>query len=475
MNRAAIVYRLWQLASWPEDWAYQRGDLQRSQRAILRRLLQRQAKTAFGRRHALHTVRTYDEFRERVPISPYETLTPYLPNGLTLEAARVWEPTGGSSGGSKWIPWTAALQSEFRRAVAVWIFHLLRQYPEVREGRAYWQLTPKTEVRAPEWLAASQAGFASDGDYLGPLGRWLERSILISIPAGPDLWLRTVKTLRQAQDLRMISCWSPSFLLCLHEHFVRIFGEWRPQHWWPELRLLSCWTQGPSAPYLERLNELFPGVAIQPKGLLSTEAFVTIPLRDRAALAYRSHFFELLDHSGAAPPWEWQEGQEGTIVVSTGGGLTRYPTGDRVRVSGFHKGVPCLDFLGREGVADQRGEKLAHSFVEPLLEQLPGFAMLGFEGDGYVLFCDQSVPAEQRRAQAETLERALGECYTYRDCRELGQLTPVRAFLIEGDALAQYGGARAALHFGQSEGSVKVQRLQSKPGWAHVFRGDYIP
>lgn len=474
MTRAGLVYRLWQLASWPETLVYEHGDLRATQRRLLDRLLKRQARTPFGRRHALHAVRSYEQFREQVPLTPYEALTPYLPGGLTPETPRKWEPTGGSSGGSKWIPWTAELQGEFRRAVAVWVYHLLRQYPQLRRGRAYWQLTPKTEVVNPSWIPASQAGFASDGDYLGPLGRWLERSILIPVSPGPSLWLRTVQILRQAKDLRMISCWSPSFLLCLHEQFVQTFGEWQPRRWWPELRLLSCWTQGPSAPYLPRLRELFPGVTIQPKGLLSTEAFVTIPIASQAALAYRSHFFELLTSAGALPAWQWQEGQEGSIVVSTGGGLTRYPTADRVRVNGFRNGIPCLEFLGRDGVSDQRGEKLAFAFVEPKLERLPGFVMLGFENDSYVLFCDQSVPAGQRQAQAETLEQELGECYTYRDCRALGQLGPVRVFLIEGDALAQYGGEQASVLFGQRQGCAKAQRLQSRPGWAQIFRGRYL-
>lgn len=473
MSWAGLGYRLWQLASWPESLAFDRGDLRGTQERLLRTLLGRQARTDFGRRHGLDRVGSYQSFRERVPLSSYEDLAPYLPYGLSREDVRIWEPTGGSSGGSKWIPWTPTLQAEFRRAVSVWIFHLLREDPRLREGRAYWQLTPKTQLTPPPWLEGHEAGFASDGEYLGALGRWLERSILLSVAPGPDLWQRTVTALREAGDLRLISCWSPSFLLCLRHWFGEVYGDWQPRRWWPNLRLISCWTQGPSAVFEPRLAELFPGVRIQPKGLLSTEAVVTIPLGDQAPLAYRSHFFELLGPEGAIPAWEWRPGQEGTVVVSTGGGFTRYNTGDRVRVESFWRGLPCLSFLGRDGVSDRRGEKLAHPFLEAILEGSQGFVMLGFEQDGYVLFCDKTVPEGRRREQVEMLEQRLKDCYSYRDCRELGQLRALRGYLIDDDALAQFTHLASSV-FGQREGSAKLSRVTEQEGWAEAFRGRYL-
>lgn len=476
-GRAWLGNRLWQLASWPEQWRFQRGleDLRETQERLLANLLYRQSSTAYGQRHALRGDLTYQQFRELAPLSTYETLVPYLrePKGLCPTPVIVWEPTGGSSGGSKWIPWTSGLQIEFRRAVAVWIWHLFRNYPEVIAGRGYWQLTPRAEILAPDWLSAQRTGFEKDGDYLGPLGRWLERSVLLSPPPGHNFWARTVRTLRAASDLRLVSCWSPSFLLCLRDHFLEELGQWEPTRWWPRLRLISCWTAAGSALYRECLEELFPGVAIQPKGLLSTEAVVTIPLGSRLPLAYRSHFFELAVEGTVLPAWEWEVGQEGAVLVSTGNGLTRYQTGDRVRVVDRLGRVPCLEFLGRDGVSDQRGEKLSHAFLESLLRELPGFAMLAFEGDGYVLFLDQAESARQRAARVRALENALSLCYTYRDCRHLGQLSPLRGFLVQGDALSQYGQI-CAWRLGQREGSAKAMAFHPYQGWSRQFAGGFL-
>ena len=63
---------------------------------------------------------------------------------------------------------------------------------------------------------------------------------------------------------------------------------------WPRLGLISCWGDAHAALHLDELRRSFPGVEIQPKGLLATEAFVTIPFDDRTPLAIRSHFFEFL-------------------------------------------------------------------------------------------------------------------------------------------------------------------------------------
>ena len=476
MNRAWWGHRLWQLTCLPEAVAFHLGSLRATQERLLTGRLQEQSSTVFGHEHQVGRIRSYEEFRDRIPISSYEELLPYLqqPNGLSPQPAKVWEPTGGSTGGSKWIPWTASLQAEFRRAVSVWIFYLLFNVPEVVPGRGYWQLTPKTELVPPDWLQDQRTGFEKDSDYLGRLGRWLERSVLVVPPQGPPLWETTVSMLREARDLRLISCWSPSFLIVLQEKMIAQLGAWEPQRWWPHLKLISCWTQAASGGYRSQIQQLFPGVEIQPKGLLSTEAVTTIPVGGQFPLAYRSHIFEFEEGGRVLPAWQLQLGQEATVIVSNGSGFTRYNTKDRVRVTGFRRGIPCLEFLGRDGFSDQRGEKLSFAFLDRLLEEIPGFAMLAYEGDGYVLFVDETEPIESRLTRLRKLENDLMTNYSYADCRRLGQLHHLRGFLVEGDAHHQF--RRASARWKDSEeATIKFLRFHPYQSWSREFEGEFLP
>src|SRR5207244_8946761 len=48
------------------------------QERILRRIIRRQTDTDFGRDHHFGTIQTYDDFRRRVPVAPYEYVEPYI-------------------------------------------------------------------------------------------------------------------------------------------------------------------------------------------------------------------------------------------------------------------------------------------------------------------------------------------------------------------------------------------------------------
>jgi fumarylacetoacetase len=51
----------------------------------------------------------------------------------------------------------------------------------------------------------------------------------------------------------------------------------RPEILWPVLKVISCWGDGPAELACAELQRRFPRTLVQPKGLLATEAFVTIP------------------------------------------------------------------------------------------------------------------------------------------------------------------------------------------------------
>ena len=141
---------------------------------------------------------------------------------------------------------------------------------------------------------------------------------------------------------------------------------------WPRLSLISCWADGPARAAAALLARRCEGIALQPKGLLATEAVVTIPFDGRHPLAIRSHFFEFVEPDGRVRlAHELQRGMEYTLLLTTGGGLYRYKLCDRVIVDDFVHHTPSLRFLGRDDrVSDLFGEKLSDGFVAGVLEQL---------------------------------------------------------------------------------------------------------
>src|SRR5262249_44287427 len=104
---------------------------------------------------------------------------------------------------------------------------------------------------------------------------------------------------------------------------------------WPNLQLISCWADAGAAVHVPALREAFPKVEIQSKGLIATEAFVSLPLfsYDGAALAIRSHFFEFEEISTTGRcrlAHEIERGGRYRVIVTTAGGLYRYQLRDEI-------------------------------------------------------------------------------------------------------------------------------------------------
>jgi hypothetical protein len=259
---------------------------------------------------------------------------------------------------------------------------------------------------------------------------------------------------------------------------------------WPKLSVISCWTHGASGIYAENLRRYFPSVEIQGKGLVATEAFVSLPIAEDAdpVLAVTSHFveFQAPDSGKISLAHELAAGNEYDVIVTTGGGLYRYPLGDRVRVTGFIQGAPCVRFVGREDlVSDLFGEKLNGLFVEQVIRYVISqqniqvrFALLApvvdeKAGTSYTLFLDAGAILNAGRL-CQGLENGLAENFHYDHCRRLGQLSPARIFHIQPDlASAEDVFVKEMLSRGLKAGDVKMVPLDRHPGWEKRFRGQF--
>lgn len=462
---------LWTLSNAGAYRAYRRAlrDPRRAQEEILFRFLRANADTAYGRLHGYGSIRTVEEFRNRVPVAGYDDLEPWIERirrgergVLTAEPVVMMEKTSGSSGAAKYVPYTASLRREFQSAVGAWMFDLFTKRPRLLGGAQYWSISPAAREKEVT-PGGIPVGFEDDTEYLSPFARTVVGWVMAvpgTIARIPDMAENrrvTLEHLRRCRNLRFISVWNPSFLTLL----VR---DEDPRELWPELELVSCWTSAVSSRFVPELRSRFPGVEIQGKGLLATEGVVSFPEIGRPAPspAITSHFLEFVDEAGRARlADEIEVGARYSVVLTTGGGFARYALHDTVEVVA----PGAIEFVGKAAhVSDVCGEKLSEAFVARALADLGGFAMLAPEWGSpprYVLFAEGDVATA-----AALVETRLRASVHYDHCRRLGQLAPVVGVRVrEGDARYLRGCER----LGQRPGNVKPAVLRREFEWRRLM------
>lgn len=404
-----------------------------------------------------------------VPVVGWEEMAPWVERQrqeggrvLVPDPVRFYESTSGSTGRVKAIPYTTPLLRSFSRMFGLWAHDLLAGGPPFRTGRLYFSVSPRFgPTRAPG------EGTTDDRDYLtGWIGRWMRRWWVsppgaAQAPDAETYWRRVAGFLAGEPRLEVISVWSPSFLQVLltwmEAHRAELpradlIGDWT--RLWPELKLVSCWAAGTSARGAADLTRRFPGVLVQGKGLLATEAPVTVPLLGVGPVPLVDTIGIELERDGVCLPVEEAE-PDGVyaVVVSQPAGLLRYRLGDQVRVAGRVGRTPVLELLGRPALVDLVGEKLGEAAVSAVFDRVglggEGYAALVPSTDHYVLVLDR--PAAP--ALAGAVDAALAEGFHYGRARALGQLGPVR-LLVVPDAAAR------ALAAGAVWGGTKPRLLR---------------
>jgi hypothetical protein len=480
-----------------------------AQRRRLEAILTRNADSEYGRRYGFAAIRSYEEFCERVPLTTWQELAPWVERAqtareavLTAEAPLFFERTSGSSAARKDVPYTPSMLAELQRALVVWLARLYVVCPRV-EGPSYWALSPLTTGTAstPNGIPV---GSASDAEYLvGCAAEQLLPTVVDTRDAVRDSadWRRTtLLALAGAANLRLLSVWSPTFATALLEPlFAAATGEalcdWLADRLppsrrhalgralaagdctplWPELAVVSCWTDGPSEGYAARLAALLPRAVIQPKGLFATEGVVSVPwdLAGRRPLAIESHVLEFRDAAGRVhAAHELARGVRYEPVLTTSGGLYRYVLGDLVEVEGYLAATPCIRYVGRaDARADLVGEKLdsalaaeALTALGPDIESASLVPMADASPPHYVLVVT-GAPSCDGAALALSVEARLMRIFHYAQARRLGQLAPLAAVVVPlGSAVL----ARAWEALGRRAGDFKPAALVAAPAFARA-------
>lgn len=510
---------------------------------ILQRLLKQNSISQFGQKFGFGQIKGIQAYRSQVPILTYDDYKPWIDRIvrgeqriLTKERVLLLEPTGGSSGGSKLIPYTQSLQKEFQAGILTWWHDLYRRYPELRRGSAYWSITPA--VHSQQNTGPVPVGFQSDAAYFGWRGLCLSGTLAVPpevtrFKKVENFRYLTAYFLLKCHDLNLISIWNPTYLTLLlrdiqlyydqlvadihqggitlpagedtssiqehllpdperaaHLRTVHItHGQQDFSQVWPNLKLVSCWMDAAAKEYSEQLRNHFSRVTFQGKGLLATEAMVSLPWTGAGGNvpAFTSHFLEFVSENDGREflLHELRMGETYRVIVTTGGGLYRYDIGDRVQVTGHALGLPLLKFVGRDRVVDLVGEKLAESHIQPLISELLSrlridakFVMLApqhTEQGGYYVFYIETVDSGQENLLRQVrilLDSALKKNMQYAYARNIGQLAAPCVYQIS------QGGDRSfyqrCMQEGQRMGDIKPSILDKRSDWMNYFEGQML-
>jgi hypothetical protein len=446
--------------------AYQ--NIEKAQMKKLEEIIEKNRNCVYLRSYQIDSMA---DFQKKLPLTTYEDYLPYIEkiskgekNILTAEDVLLFEPTSGSTTASKLIPYTKTLKKEFQNAVKPWLYNLYSTQKGLKSGRSYWSITPAIHQKK-RTSGGIAIGFDSDAAYFGKAFEKFSSLILLQPKVSVDqFYLQTAEALSACKNLTMLSVWHPSLLLLILDYMRENAYDTS----FPHLRLISCWCDANAAVDAEKLQDLLPHVKIQPKGLLSTEAFVSFPMtgENGARLALRSHFFEFLSLKDEKIRLAHQLslGETYEVIVTTSGGLYRYRTQDLITVT---DAAPLVRFIGRSGkISDMYGEKLNELFVAELLKSIQyDFAMLAPEKDHYVLYIKSiDLPLD--------FETGLFTNFHYQYCRDLGQLKPLRIFKLTGNPAQEY--ITQCQKNGQRLGDIKIPALSLTCGWDQIFTGEYI-
>lgn len=339
-----------------QAWADIAG-LEDIQRRLLRRLLDKAAHTAYGRRYGFGKLCRYEDYASAVPEIEYENIREDVNRMLAGEENVLWpgatlrfaQSSGTSGGKSKYIPVTdASLRLNHYRGGAEAVASYLSLYPDSR------MFAGKGLILGGSF--ANEIKGLRSGVRVGDLSANLIEAInpvanLFRVP-GKDValmqdWTKKLPALVAASrhsDITNISG-VPSWFLTLLRTIIAEAGAATIHDVWPNLevffhggiafgpyrRQYEAITDTAKMRYIENYNASEGFFAVQD----TRDADAGMLLLADAGIFYEFVPFDSINGAQGAsvPAWKVEPGRVYKLIISAANGLWRYSPGDTVRVN----------------------------------------------------------------------------------------------------------------------------------------------
>jgi hypothetical protein len=323
-----------------------------TQEMLLRRCLEINAGTAYGKDHGFSSIRTIEDFRKAVPVNSYSDLEPYILRAaqgeakqLTMDAPILFSTTSGTTGTPKYIPITATSRRDKSTAMRLWLYHASEDHPNLLDGNILGMVSPEVEGYTESGIPyGAESGhvyrnmprimralyaipyevFDLDNyyaKYYCILRIAAARSISVIATANPSTILLLARKLQEMEEPIIRDIRDGTFDASLEipaevrqmledqvdpdpqraeflERCLQENGHLLPKDIWPNLALIGCWKGGSVGLYLREFEGLFsPETPIRDFGYLASEVRGSIPLEDEGCagvVTLETNFFEFV-------------------------------------------------------------------------------------------------------------------------------------------------------------------------------------
>lgn len=330
----------------------ERRDVERSQRATLRKLLHAGSKTAYGRGKGLSPSDSYAGFASKVEPASYEAFRPWVERMLRGEKDILWpgacrrfaQSSGTSGGKSKYIPLPgASLHGCHYAGAAYSLASYLHYYPGSRVFGG------KNFILGGSY--ANELTGLSSGVRVGDLSASLIDRInpLVNLFRIPDKdtallpdWevkLPLLAAVAAKADVRSISG-VPSWFLAVLKQILELTGASDIHQVWPSLEVFfhGGIAFGPYRGQYDKITD--PARMRYWENYNASEGFFAVQERpgspEMGLLMTADVFYEFIPvdtpSSAPLPAWEVSPGEIYELVITSSNGLWRYRLGDTVKV-----------------------------------------------------------------------------------------------------------------------------------------------
>ncbi|MBJ96341.1 MAG: acyl-CoA synthetase [Rickettsiales bacterium] len=314
------------------------------QNELLKRILEREANTAFGKDHDFAQIRNRDDYRKAVPIRDYEGFRPYVDrltageqSVLTTEAPWMFATTSGTTDQPKLIPVNRAWRKATTELMSLWLSSAQKDHPGIFRHKILTMVSPAIEGWAACGLPIGSVSGVTrrnmpwivrrsycnpyevmeirdyDARYRVAIRMGYADQVSMMATPNPSTLLRLAETgaAHGEQIVRAIHDGVLGFKLCEEgqphyeeqlaiatslsqrlrprrqrarqlEKLLETHGVLRPRDVWPRLAMLGCWLGGSAGIQSKKLEEWYGTVPKRDLGFRATEGTMTVPLTDNS-------------------------------------------------------------------------------------------------------------------------------------------------------------------------------------------------